>query len=163
MIRRTSRLILLVRYIQESRPKRRASDPHSGIPSGNSFSFCFRVLSISSQGRFPSRTLDLRFSRVVPSMISTGSITFPRLLDIFFPSLSLMIGCKNTVLKGSVSMSQQENITIRATQKNRISHPVSRIVLGKNALRSNVYSLGHPRVENGNRPEENHVSRTSLS
>jgi hypothetical protein len=52
---------------------------------------------------------------------------------------------------------------MRATQKKRISQPVSRMVLGKNALRSTESSLGHPRVEKGKSPEENHVSSTSLS
>jgi hypothetical protein len=30
-------------------------------------------------------------------------------------------------------------------------------------LKSGFYSSGHPRVENGKRPEENHVSNTSSS
>jgi hypothetical protein len=45
------------------------------------------------------------------------------------------------------------------------------MVLGKNALKSSLFSSGHPNGENGNNPlniiilipEENHVSNTSSS
>jgi len=54
-------------------------------------------------------------------------------------------------------------MTILATQKKMISPPVSKRSPGKNALKSGFSSSGHPRVEKGNRPEENQVSRTSSS
>ena len=52
---------------------------------------------------------------------------------------------------------------MRATQKKRMSCPVSITCVGKNLARSAASSLGHPRVENGQRPEENQVSSTSSS
>jgi hypothetical protein len=80
-----------------------------------------------------------------------------------FPSESHTIGCKNTVLNGSLSVSHKLIITILATQKKRISCPVSRIEFGKNCLKSKLSVLGHPRIENGNNPELNQVSNTSSS
>mmetsp|Transcript_12703 Transcript_12703/g.36825 ORF Transcript_12703/g.36825 Transcript_12703/m.36825 type:complete len:205 (-) Transcript_12703:1477-2091(-) len=53
-------------------------------------------------------------------------------------------------------------MTMRATQKKRMSRPVSRSVVGKKPRRSAVLS-GHPMTENGKRPELNHVSSTSSS
>ena len=66
-------------------------------------------------------------------------------------------------MNGSLSVSWSEHITIRATQKKRMSCPVSSSVVGCHACRSAAFSSGHPSVENGKRPEENHVSRTSSS
>jgi hypothetical protein len=43
----------------------------------------------------------------------------------FLPYLSLTIGCRNTVVNGSLPVSCSPIMTIRATQKNRISIPVS--------------------------------------
>jgi len=54
-------------------------------------------------------------------------------------------------------------MTILATQKNNISCPVSKTVLGKKALKSSVSSFGHPKGENGNKADENQVSNTSSS
>ena len=54
-------------------------------------------------------------------------------------------------------------MTILATQKKIISPPVSKRSPGKNALKSGFSLAGHPRVENGKRPDENQVSRTSSS
>lgn len=96
-------------------------------------------------------------------MISKGSITFPKLLLIFLPSASLIIGCKNTSLKGKVSHKINDIITILETQNDKISCPVSKIEFGKNAFKSGFYSSGHPIVENGNKPEEYQVSKTSSS
>lgn len=44
-----------------------------------------------------------------------------------------------------------------------MSQPVSKIVFGKNALKSGFSVSGQPKVENGNNPDENHVSSTSSS
>ena len=54
-------------------------------------------------------------------------------------------------------------MTMRATQKNKMSWPVSSRLPGKKAWKSSASSLGQPMVEKGKRPEENQVSRTSGS
>jgi len=54
-------------------------------------------------------------------MTSKGSITLPLDLDILPPASSHTIGCKKTYLKGNLSVSSRDIITIRATQKNKIS------------------------------------------
>ena len=74
-----------------------------------------------------------------------------------------MIGCKKTYLKGTLLKNIRLNCTILATQKNKISHPVSKIVFGKNAAKSGCYSSGHPNVLKGNNPLLNQVSNTSSS
>src|SRR3989344_544280 len=51
---------------------------------------------------------------------------------------------------------------MRATQKNKISYPVSRISVGWYASKSFVFS-GQPRVEKVHSPDENQVSRVSGS
>jgi hypothetical protein len=51
-------------------------------------------------------------------------------------------------LKGSWPVSSCDNITIRATQKKRMSEPVSRRSPGKKSWRSAV-ARGHPREANG--------------
>jgi hypothetical protein len=53
-------------------------------------------------------------------------------------------------------------IIIRATQKNRMSCPVTSTEVGKYFCSSGVGS-GQPSVPIGQRPEENQVSRTSGS
>src|SRR3989442_14049152 len=53
-------------------------------------------------------------------------------------------------------------MAMRATQKKRMSNPVTSTEVGKYARSSGV-SSGHPIVEKGHRPEENHVSSTSGS
>lgn len=63
-------------------------------------------------------------------MTSMGSITLPTDLDILRPYLSRTIACRYTVLKGSLPVRVSPIMTIRATQKNRMSWPVSRMVLG---------------------------------
>ena len=52
---------------------------------------------------------------------------------------------------------------MRATQKKRMSCPVSSSVVGCHAARSALDSSGQPSVEKGKRPDENHVSSTSSS
>src|ERR1700733_2009904 len=56
-------------------------------------------------------------------------------------------------------MSSKNGLT---TQKNNISHPVSSIEVGYSVSKSRVF-LGQPNVENGHKPDENHVSSTSSS
>jgi hypothetical protein len=52
---------------------------------------------------------------------------------------------------------------IRATQKKRMSQPVSSMLVGKNFLKSSLSVLGQPRMAMGHRPELNQVSRQSGS
>jgi hypothetical protein len=54
-------------------------------------------------------------------------------------------------------------MAILATQKNKISAPVSRMVFGKKAFKSKLSMFGHPKAEKGNKAEENQVSNTSSS
>ena len=95
-------------------------------------------------------------------LTSSGSITLPFDLDIFTPSLSRTIACRYTSLKGSWSVNCRDIITMRATQKKRISRPVSSKLPGKNPRKSGV-SSGQPSTEKGKRPLLNHVSSTSSS
>ena len=66
-------------------------------------------------------------------------------------------------MKGSLSVSKIDIMTILATQKNKISTPVSKILFGKKALKSGFSSFGQPNTENGNKAELNQVSKTSGS
>ena len=91
-----------------------------------------------------------------------GSTTFPKLLDIFLPCPSHIILCSMTSLKGSSLNSMWEIMTIRATQKNSISWPVSIKDKGKFFFKSTV-SEGHWKLEKGRREDENQVSKTSSS
>ncbi len=59
------------------------------------------------------------------AVMSSGSITFPRVLDIFSPFLSRTIACRKTVRKGTSCMKCSPSMAIRATQKKRMSNPVS--------------------------------------
>jgi hypothetical protein len=59
-------------------------------------------------------------------------------------------------------VSSKDIITILATQKNKISYPVSSNYPGKNDFKSAV-CFGQPMVAKGNKPELNHVSKTSSS
>lgn len=51
----------------------------------------------SLAGRLPSSILASKSPRVQPLMTSKGSITLPRLFDIFRPYLSRTMACKYTV------------------------------------------------------------------
>jgi hypothetical protein len=59
-------------------------------------------------------------------------------------------------------VSAMDIMTMRATQKNRMSRPVSSSAPGKKRPRS-PDSAGQPNTEKGNRPLENQVSSTSSS
>ncbi len=52
---------------------------------------------------------------------------------------------------------------IRLTQKNRMSQPVSSMLVGKKFLKSLLSVLGQPRIDMGHKPELNQVSRQSGS
>ena len=157
------RLILLLWTIYSNNPNLRASDPHSEIPSLNYFLSLSIDLFCSALGKLLFLTFDTKFYRDVPSIIYNGSITFPLDFDILLPSESHTKGWSNTSLKGNYFTSQRDIITILATQKNRISWPVSKIEFGKNYLKSLCYLFGHFRGEKGKSPELNQVSNTSGS
>src|SRR4029453_2255033 len=97
------------------------------------------------------------------SIQSSGSTTLPNDFDIFLPCWSRTMPCSATTSNGcSPSIAYSPNIIIRATQKNRMSYPVTSTDVGENLSSSAVLS-GQPRVENGPTPEENQVSRTPSS
>ncbi len=128
------RLMLVPWTMYANKPNLKASEPHSEIPCGNS---CFNFLTEVSCYPFDkllSLIFLIKLSRLVPSMIYKGSITLPLVLDILFPSLSQTIGWSKTSLKGALSVSQNDIMTILATQKNKISLPVYNIWFGKKAL-----------------------------
>jgi hypothetical protein len=89
-------------------------------------------------------------------------MTFPRDLLIFFPSESLTRGWRKTDLNGIELFKAKLMIVILATQKKRMSLPVSSKELGKRE-ELDFYSFGQLRVLKGRREEENHVSSTSGS
>jgi hypothetical protein len=64
------------------------------------------------------------------STVSTGSITLPFVLDIFEPSAARTSPCMYTVSKGALPVSSSPIIAMRATQKKRMSYPVSRHCAG---------------------------------
>lgn len=72
------------------------------------------------------------------------------------------ITTKPTSLNGNFPQSSCDKNTIFATQKNKISCPVSRRCPGKKLSKSFV-SYGQPNRENGHIAEENQVSKTSSS
>lgn len=154
---------MLFQIIYDSNPNLRASVPHSGIPVGNLFFLSYSASLISLSGRLESYTFCKSYCKVQLSITSRGSMTFPFDFDILLPFSSLTIGCKKTVLNGSLSQRHKLIMTIRATQKKMMSDPVSKRSPSKNALKSGCSSLGHPIVLKGKRPDENQVSRTSSS
>ena len=58
-------------------------------------------------------------------MTFRGSMTFPSDLDIFLPCASRTMACRYTCLNGTFPVSFMPIITMRATQKNMMSWPVS--------------------------------------
>ena len=64
------------------------------------------------------------------SHISSGSMTLPVDLDIFLPSASRTRAWMYTSSKGTLSMKWMPIIIMRATQKNRMSKPVTRQDVG---------------------------------
>src|SRR3990167_10092295 len=93
---------------------------------------------------------------------STGSIPLPSDLENFLPSRSLNIPWKNIVLKGISSVKYLEIIIILAIHKYLISGALISKSQGKYRSSSSALS-GNPRVEIGQSPEENQVSRTCSS
>lgn len=130
---------------------------HQGRPS-----FDILLPSQSHWIKIASEELFVQSSREIPWMTSSGSITLPNDFDILRPSESRTREWQYTSEKGILPVIFSPSMIIRATQKKRMSQPVSRIDVGYSVSISCVCS-GQPRVEKGHRPEENHVSRTSSS
>eukprot|EP00878_Enallax_costatus_P044289 GHUV01052751.1.p1 GENE.GHUV01052751.1~~GHUV01052751.1.p1 ORF type:complete len:107 (+),score=9.59 GHUV01052751.1:3-323(+) len=74
----------------------------------------------------PVATVNLNASVPYLPTTSNGSITLPRDLLILRPLSSRTSPCKYTVWKGDCPVSARPIMIMRATQKNRISWPVSR-------------------------------------
>mmetsp|Transcript_8973 Transcript_8973/g.40766 ORF Transcript_8973/g.40766 Transcript_8973/m.40766 type:complete len:212 (+) Transcript_8973:2239-2874(+) len=102
-------------------------------------------------------------SQPCSSMTLSGSTTLPKDLDILRPFSSRTKPWRKTVWNGSLPVMPYDIMTMRATQKKRMSCPVSITCVGKNLAMSSASSSGHPSVENGQSPEENQVSKTSSS
>lgn len=83
-----------------------------------------------SGSRLPWCSLACRSLRGIPEMTSRGSMTLPRDLDIFRPWASRTREWVNTSRKGMSPVSLIPSMIIRATQKKRISQPVSSMVMG---------------------------------
>ena len=64
------------------------------------------------------------------AMVLSGFTTLPSDLDIFRPCSSRTSPCRNTVLKGASPVNSRPIMIIRATQKKRMSWPVSITVVG---------------------------------
>jgi hypothetical protein len=102
-----------------------ASVPHCGMPFGKSFFWPALALVISLSSKLPSCNFSCNYSKGRPWITSKGSITLPRDLDILRPWASRIIAWHKTSLNGTFPVNRTPSITIRATQKKRISHPVS--------------------------------------
>ena len=61
---------------------------------------------------------------------SSGSITLPLVLDIFWPRASRTRPVRWTSANGAFPVKWQPIITMRATQKNRMSKPVISTLVG---------------------------------
>ena len=86
---------------------------------------------ISFPGLLPIAKVNLKASAPYLSIISRGSIPFPRDLDIFLPWASLTRPCINTFLNGTSPINSLDANIILATQKKIISYPVTSVSVGK--------------------------------
>jgi hypothetical protein len=60
-------------------------------------------------------------------------------------------------VNGTFPVNFTENMIIRATQKNKISQPVSNRLVGYSLEKSGLSVFGQPRIAIGQRPALNHV------
>src|SRR6478609_4951113 len=94
------------------------------------------LMAMSPPGLAPRARVNLVASAPNRSTQSSGSTVLPRDLDIFLPNWSRTRPCSATVRKGtdgsplSVRVAYSPNIIIRATQKNRMSYPVTSTDVG---------------------------------
>ena len=80
---------------------------------------------MSLPGELPLVSANRRASAPYMSISSSGSITLPLDLLILTPSGSRISPCRYTVSKGISEVFLRPIIIMRATQKNRMSWPVS--------------------------------------
>src|ERR1700730_13409419 len=94
------------------------------------------LMAMSLPGLAPRARVNLVASAPNRSPQSSGSTVFPRDLDIFLPNWSRTKPCRDTTRNGTASsggasrIAYRPNITIRATQKNRMSYPVTSTLVG---------------------------------
>ena len=94
------------------------------------------LMAMSPPGLAPRARVNLVASAPNLSTQSSGSTVFPRDLDIFLPNWSRTSPCSATTRKGMASggawsrIAYRPNIIIRATQKNRMSYPVTSTLVG---------------------------------
>ncbi len=101
-------------------------------------------------------------SQPCSSMASSGSITLPLVLDIFWPCSSRNSPWMQTSLNGGAPMWCTPLKIIRATQKKMMSKPVTGTAPGYQVSSSGVLS-GQPNTLKGHSALENQVSRASES
>src|SRR5712692_357498 len=94
------------------------------------------LMAMSPPGLAPRARVNLVASAPNLSTHSSGSTVFPRDLDIFLPNWSRTRPCRATIRNGTASaggasrIAYRPNIIIRATQKNRMSYPVTSTLVG---------------------------------
>src|SRR5580693_5975687 len=94
------------------------------------------LMAMSPPGLAPRARVNLVASAPNRSTQSSGSTVFPRDLDIFLPNWSRTRPCSATSRNGTASsgawsrIAYKPNIIIRATQKNKMSYPVTSTLVG---------------------------------
>jgi hypothetical protein len=98
-------------------------------------------MAMSPPGLAPRARVNRVASAPNRSTQSNGSTVFPRDFDIFLPNWSRTSPCSPTTRNGTASagalpngpgprIAYRPNIIIRATQKNRMSYPVTSTLVG---------------------------------
>lgn len=85
---------------------------------------------MSCPGVTPVTSEYLRLSAPYSATVSRGSTTLPFVFDILLPSAARTSPCRYMTENGLLSVSSIPSMTILATQKKRMSYPVSRHVPG---------------------------------
>src|SRR5580692_806691 len=89
------------------------------------------LTAVSLPGLAPRASVKRTASAPNRSIHSSGSTVLPRDLDIFLPNWSRTRPCSATTSNGCLpSIAYRPNSIIRATQKNKISYPVTRTLVG---------------------------------
>ncbi len=88
-------------------------------------------IGTSIPGLAPRARVKRTASEPYLSIQSSGLTTLPKDFDIFLPRSSRTMPCRAMVWNGGVpSIAYRPNIIIRATQKKRMSYPVTRTAFG---------------------------------
>ena len=109
-----------------ARVKRSASAPAAGIPSGYDLAMSLSASSLAPCTRADSTSCSL----VAPKTTSRGSMPFPLVLDIFSPFSSTISAVRYTQRNGTLFMKCSPAMIMRATQKKRMSNPVTSTLVG---------------------------------